>query len=218
MASDMQGLSLGRMLGVPIFVNWTALLILAFLIMQRDTSSPAAMAGAALYGLAVLGSILVHEMGHAAAGKRLGLAPQGIVIHGFGGLCAYGRAPRGKEGVLSSAAGPAAGLALSMILGGITFLVGSLLPAPILHLFREIVWFNLFWSVFNLLPMWPLDGGHVLWHALGLKVSAPRAWKITRYVGIGMAVIVALVGWAIGWTFAIIIAALSVMDLVQRDR
>lgn len=218
MARAMQGLSLGRMLGVPIIVNWTALLILAFLILQRDTSSPSAMAGAALYGLAVLGSILVHEMGHAAAGKRLGLAPQGIVIHGFGGLCAYGRAPRGKEGVLSSAAGPAAGLALAAVLGGVTFAVGGVLPAPIHRLFQEIVWFNLFWSVFNLLPMWPLDGGHVLWHGLRLKVSAPRAWKITRAVGITMAVIVALAGWAIGWTFAIIIAAMSVMDLLQRDR
>lgn len=214
----MQGLSLGRLLGVPVFVNWTALLILAIIVLQRDTSSPAAMAGAALYGLAVLGSILVHEMGHAAMGRRLGLAPQGIVIHGFGGLCAYGRAPRGREGVLSSAAGPAAGLSLGLAVWAVALVAGAALPAPITRLLHEVVWFNLFWSVFNLLPMWPLDGGHVLWHALRIRISAPRAWQITRAVGIALAILVALAGWAVGWTFAIIIAAMSMMDLLQRDR
>lgn len=213
----MNAIPLGRVFGVPVYVGMTALLILAFLVWSRGMHTPAQIATSLLFGLAVFSSILVHELGHAVVGRRLGLNPQRIIIHGFGGLCEYGRSPRAREGVLSSAAGPVAGLLLGAVAWGLMTLFGGVIPAPLSSLLGYVVWINLFWSVFNLLPMWPLDGGHVLWHGLRLKIPGGRAWKITRAVGIATALGVAAVGYMLGMVFVIIVAGFSLLDLLQRD-
>lgn len=213
----MDAIPLGRVLGIPLFASWSAFFILALVVLRNGTDSPSALATGLLYGVAVFGSILVHELGHAIVGRRLGLRPQGILLHGFGGLCQYGRSPRPSEGVYSSAAGPAAGLALGVVAWVVNLALGGMLPHQVGWLLKQLVWINIFWSLFNLLPMYPLDGGHLLWYGLRLKVPGGRAWKITRWVGIATAVLVALGGLATGMTFVLLVAGLSLMELIRKE-
>lgn len=206
---------LGRIFGVPIFATGSALLVLGFIVFGR-TGRGADVIAALLFGVVLFGSILVHELGHAVVGRRLGLAPQRILLHGFGGLCEYGRAPRPREGVYSGLAGPVAGL----ILGVVSLVLGVVLGPPQPHQISEIVWksaeINLFWSLFNLLPMYPLDGGSVMWHALRGKLNSGRAWDITRKVSIGFAILVGLVGLATGQFFIVIVAGLSLAQVMGQ--
>lgn len=206
---------LGRPFGVPVFATGSALLVAAFIVFGR--AGVGAHPGAALLHAGVLfGSILVHELGHAVVGKRLGLAPQRILLHGFGGLCEYGRAPRPREGVISGLAGPLAGLALGVIALIVWLVFGSSLSPTLADILSRAVWINLFWSLFNLIPMYPLDGGTVLWHGLRSRTSGARAWSITRTVGIGAAVLVGLVGLVTGEIFIAIVAGLSLAQLMSQ--
>ena len=129
-------------------------------------------------------SILIHEMGHVVAFRRYGIYSR-IVLHGFGGVAipstqssrAY-RTSRWKD-VIIYAAGPffqavfLAGL-LAISLGITTLHFFPNLPfvslAPVLATFVGVDWFvvlqlmvyaNLFWILFNLLPILPMDGGGI---------------------------------------------------------
>lgn len=213
----MNAFPIGRIYGLPIFANWSAVLILGFLVWSRAGSSHAELAQALLSGLIFFGSILVHELGHAFAGRRLGLAPQSILIHGFGGLCTYGRSPKAKEGLISAAAGPGAGLALGFLCLGLHAVLPDSVPRPLTQLLGDAIFFNLFWSVFNLLPMYPMDGGMALWHGLRMKQPGGRAWRWTRNVSITTCILVAIGGYLIGQTFMVIVAALVLMQNLQSD-
>lgn len=122
-------------------------------------------------------SILVHELGHGFAGRRYGARPE-ILLHGFGGLCYL---PNGnfsrKENILVSLAGPGAGFALAF---ATYILLLSLQPQNPYLLFALAfsLWVNVVWTVLNLLPILPLDGGQVFRDLLG-----PSRMHITRTVG-----------------------------------
>lgn len=107
-------------------------------------------------------SVLWHELGHGLAMRRFGY-PARIELVAMGGLTHWppDASPAARERLWVSAAGPAAGL----LLGGLVwFLARSAGPLPPLAgvLVRSLLWVNVFWSLFNLLPILPLDGSHVL--------------------------------------------------------
>lgn len=138
-----------------------------------------------LWVLVVTVSILVHEFGHALVARYYRLRP-GILLHGLGGLCHHDRATQDRHDVFIIAAGPGAGLGL----GVLTWIV-SLIAPPAL---ADTVWFgsvvsmslyvNIGWSLVNLLPIWPLDGGQ-LFRLAALRLAKPaRAEKITHYTAL----------------------------------
>lgn len=128
-------------------------------------------------------SILIHELGHILMGRWFG-ARGHILLTGFCGL-AIGASdlPRRSQRVLVSLAGPFAGFlfaglvaavawarypgATAAALHQILFLPidqGFDLPAPpewVADAIFYLLWINILWGAVNLLPIWPLDGGHV---------------------------------------------------------
>ncbi len=141
--------------------------------------------GTLLWVIIVTLSILVHELGHALVARYYGLRPS-ILLHGLGGLCNHDRAKRDRDDVFIIAAGPGAGL----LLGLVTWVVS--LKAPLTWMLNP--WFgpvvsmslyvNIGWSVVNLLPIWPLDGGQ-LYRLLMLRLVKPaRAEKVTHYTAL----------------------------------
>lgn len=180
---------------------------------------PSAIARSVIYAVAILLSILVHELGHAVVGRRLGLQPRRIVVHGFGGLCEYGRRPTPKQGVISAFAGPGAGLMLGalcfVLLMAVSF-AGPGVPYGLTVFLEQMVWINFVWSLFNLLPIHPLDGGSIMANGLQLVTTPRKAWQITRWVTIGLAIPVGILGFMSGYRFVPIILALIVMDKFRR--
>ena len=132
-----------------------------------------------LWILAMVPSILVHELGHALLMRRFGSRPH-IVLYGLGGLAVpdgYRFAPRRGARVLISLAGPIAGflLAAAVTLGCVAaqlpiafgtiwgvpvvpFVLQLGYPAGFLSFLLEI---SVAWGLLNLLPIFPLDGGQV---------------------------------------------------------
>jgi stage IV sporulation protein FB len=181
---------------------------------------------------AVLLSILVHELGHAAAMRLYGYYPW-IVLYGLGGLTCrdFGYARRSNhsesvEQVLVSLAGPMAGflLAAALILG--VFAAGyghslelrgpwRLVPYIVLQnarlgsLFNDVFFICTLWGLVNLLPIYPLDGGQIA-REVFLKFSPRDGIVQSLIVSIVVATIMAILFLSHhGWYEAILFGYLA---------
>jgi len=123
----------------------------------------------------VAASVLWHELGHALAMRRFGYAAE-IELVAMGGLTHWpdDADPTPHERLRVSAAGPLAGLALGGLSWALARAAGPLPPLASLVV-RDLLWVNVFWSLFNLLPLIPLDGSHVLEALHGLRPRLVRA-------------------------------------------
>jgi Zn-dependent protease len=212
----------GRIAGIPVGANWSALLIaLLFawslggelLPAQVPGLAPAAywLAGAAGAGL-FLASLLAHEIGHALVARRAGLRVRGITLWLLGGVAQLEDEPASPRDELRVAiVGPAISLALAGAFG-VAAAALSVVGAPAL-LVVVAAWLalgNVALGVFNLLPAAPLDGGRVLrgllWRRHGNRVrAAVTATRAGVWVGTGLVaygLLGAFTGWGIGtlWT------------------
>lgn len=205
-----------RVLGFPVRVDTSAWLVFGFVLLSRAGLGPAGLKDGIVLAGVLLVSILVHELGHALAARRLGLGPVGIMIHGFGGLTASSRPPTPRQGLLLTAAGPGAGLLLAAASAvGLVLLPGSDLRG----ILGQLLGINLFWSLFNLVPLHPLDGGMLLAHGLLAAGVAPlRTASVVRWVSLASAAIVGL--WAVlsGWWFLLVVVGFAAARHLKPGR
>lgn len=138
--------------------------------------------------------ILIHEFGHAFALQGFGYGASRIELQGFGGVTMNRRGgvrPPGKS-ILISLAGPVASALLGLASFVVLVVAGDAISAQ--SFWGELLWtmmaVNFFWAVFNMLPINPMDGGHIVLHALrwGLKDSR----KAVRYSAISSLVVLGL--------------------------
>lgn len=159
-------------------------------------------------------SILVHEMGHAMAFRAYGLDSR-VVLHGFGGLTT-------AEGVLSpgarivtSLAGPLSAL---LLIGLPAWLLESSGAAPSgagATVLSQIVWINVGWSLLNLLPVLPLDGGHVFLAVCDMTTKG-RGRRAAEILSVGVAGAIGLWAYREGFVFGAVLAlGLAAMNLGQ---
>jgi Zn-dependent protease len=217
------GLPLGRLLGVPVRLrpSWLLLAVLVTLAYGQagaagpDVRAPAGYVLGAGFVACLLLSVLLHEMGHALASRRLGTGVRGITLELLGGYTDMERdPPRPRVEAAVSLAGPAVSLALTVAAG----CIAAALPAgaPGTRLLGQIAVANAIIAVFNLLPGLPLDGGRAL-HALIWAVTGDqhRGRRVAGYAGLVLAVLLAgTVCWlalagpitALGVAFGLIMA------------
>src|SRR3954469_20180499 len=144
-----------RFLGIPVRVHPLFWLFTAFL------GNPDAGFEIVLPWIGcVFVSILVHEYGHGLMSRVFHFSPA-IVLYSMGGLCyseAERQTPWQRLAVLF--AGPGAGLLLFVCVWGGYHALGEPHLSPVgWRIFRNLIEINLYWSILNLFPIWPLDGG-----------------------------------------------------------
>jgi Zn-dependent protease len=170
---------LGRIGGIPISVDtsllWAAALF-TYVLWVRFSSVPAlaSWAAIALAAFAValfFGSVLVHELAHAAASRALRIPVEGVMLFFLGGATTARTEDRGPGAeFLVSAAGPAASLALGGTFWWLADLVRNV-NVPVAAAIGRVGWINVVIAAFNALPAFPLDGGRMLRAAI---------WKVGR--------------------------------------
>ncbi len=147
-----------KVLGIPTKIE-PSFFVLAFFLATGRGSSPALIVE---WLLVVFVSVLLHELGHALVARKFGVSPS-ITLCAMGGLTSWQSHPEltPLRHLLISLAGPAAGF----LFGGIVFLVGPRVldsEGFLASVYFDLLWVNVGWGIFNLLPMLPLDGGQVL--------------------------------------------------------
>lgn len=170
-------------LSFPVRIHWTFGLMALFIGGGFRLTGPDADWAPVLVAVVVIFvSILAHELGHALAGRRFGARPH-ILLHSMGGLCYLpGARFTRRESILVSLAGPAAGFGLALL----TWLAAQTLAPQmplVRYAFATSLYINIVWTVLNLMPILPLDGGQVLREVLG-----PARAATTRLVGVLAAV------------------------------
>jgi Zn-dependent protease len=196
------GIPLGRVLGVPVFLHVSWLLLAVFVTVAygqavgRRLDLGAGQAYLVGFGfvLALVLSVLLHELGHAVTARRYGIRVRGITLELLGGYTEMeGDAPRPFVEVVVSLAGPA----VSLVLGIGAAIATALLPIETVvgQVAFQLAAANIIVAVFNTLPGLPLDGGRAL-RAAVWAISGNRhlGTQVAGWTGRAVAVITLLGG------------------------
>ena len=192
-----------RIFGIPVRIDPTFLVIAALLGFGAGSVTEL------VTWVAVLTvSILVHELGHAVMFRAYGQRPH-ILLQGMGGLT-WGSGPlTGMRDIVVSLAGPLAGLVLLGLPAILLDRSGVELSATWDMVVRIAIYVNVVWSVVNLLPVLPLDGGNVTASVLR-RVMGPGGQQAAHKVSIAVAAAAALFAYRTGFVFGAMFAAFFV--------
>jgi Zn-dependent protease len=201
-----------RLAGIPVQVQpW-------FVVVAGLSALSLGNPARALIWLAIVTtSVLWHELGHALTMRSFGYAAW-IELHAMGGLAHWARGadPSALQALAVTVAGPGAGLLLGGAVWAVAQGAGPLPPLASLAV-DWMVWVNVAWSLFNLLPMLPLDGGHLLDHLSRLVSGATRptwvGWASTLTGGA-----VVLFGMSRGTPYLALLGAMGAAQGIARVR
>lgn len=217
MGNSKSSIKLMRIFGIRVGVDisWFVILFLAifwlsgvFKAVLGDDGTTAFIAAVAT-ALLFFASLLMHELGHALAARRAGIAVPRIDLWMLGGMARMDReADSPGEEFRIAAAGPLVSLLLAATCFGLAallkgtrqafetvILTGEVQVTPVFLVLSFLATMNLVIFLFNLLPAWPLDGGRIAraiaWRMTG---SRARATLISANLGRGLAFILAGLG------------------------
>jgi Zn-dependent protease len=216
MQSVRQGsIHLFRIAGVDLFLHWSWFLVAAYEIETRNGTYTSVIWNALEY-LALFLIVLLHEFGHALACRSVGGTANQIVLWPLGGV-AYVNPPQRPGATLwSIAAGPLVNVALLPFFVAAFFISRSLGWAHAMpdayHFLRAVLWINLSLLAFNILPIYPLDGGQILRSLLWFVLGRARSLLITTVLG--LLGILGFFGLAL-WLRSVWLGAISVFMLLN---
>jgi Zn-dependent protease len=180
-------LQIARVFGIPIYLHFSWLVLFGLIAWtlatgyfpaEEPTLPPLSYWLKGLVAsLLLFVSILLHELGHALAARRAGIATQSVTLFIFGGVAQLVREPDdGRTEFRMALAGPVVSFALAALFG--LAAAAPFLWSPARAVARYLALINLVLALFNLVPAFPLDGGRLfrglLWNAMG-KARATRA-------------------------------------------
>jgi Zn-dependent protease/predicted transcriptional regulator len=193
-------ISLGRVAGIQIGVNWSWVIVFALITWtlaagifpetNPGLSDGAYIALALVASALFFVSLLLHELGHAVQARRDGVEIEGITLWLFGGVAKFkGQFPSAGAEFRIAIAGPLVSLVL-----GVLFVLVAALAGMAEEIDAVTAWLgytNLTLLAFNLLPALPLDGGRVLrsllWWRKGDFAAATRtAATVGRAIAYGL--------------------------------
>jgi Zn-dependent protease len=224
---------IGRFLGVEVRMYWVAAILTPLLTLQ----GLARFTGGFLELLLLTGfmsaslfvTVWTHEMGHIAMGWRYGIRTPLITLSPLGGVAHMGSGATSPRRELAiSLAGPAVHLAWLAICWPLARLVpyGTLTIDGFAH---DPLWFalqvlfetNRWLLLFNLLPLFPMDGGRALRALIALRLHPNRATMIATAIGLAGNIGLALWGFVqpdYQGTILALIGITNVLSCLQERR
>jgi Zn-dependent protease/DNA-directed RNA polymerase subunit RPC12/RpoP len=188
-----------RLFGVDVFLHWSWFFILFYNI-QYPFRQYTSAAWNGYECIALFTIVLLHEFGHALACRQVGGTANQIVLWPLGGVAYVSPPQRAGAMLWSIAAGPLVNVALAPVLLGMGWLghvAGWSETMPNVYmLVWSICFTNIVILIFNLLPVYPLDGGQILRSLLWFPFGRARSLIIATAVGfVGVAALITLAIW-----------------------
>lgn len=175
-----------RILGIDVYLHWWWFLAAAYELQVRkgDYSSP--LWNMLEYvGLFVI--VTMHEFGHALACRQVGGQANQIILWPLGGVAYVDPPPRPGAVLWSIAAGPLVNVGLFFVLTPLWLLSRTMAwpeALPNLYQLLTAIWYiNCVLLVFNLLPIYPLDGGQILQSLLWFVLGRARSLIVATLIG-----------------------------------
>jgi stage IV sporulation protein FB len=190
---------IAKITGIQIRLHLTFLVLLAWVGFGNGLEKGwlSALTGVALV-LLVFSCVLLHELGHAWAARRFGIRTPDITLLPIGGIARLERLPeRPSEEIVVALAGPLVSAGLALVFGIASGFTLPLLEGEIQEwgqLFSKLFTINCGLLLFNMLPVFPMDGGRVLRALLALHFNYRRSTRIAATIGQSLALVLGLVG------------------------
>lgn len=184
---------LGSIGKTPIDVD-VSFLFVAALWVANEYQNEKDLKVALLWAPVLFISVLLHELAHAAMIAAFGYGSSQIVLSGMGGVTYNRRHARPWHDLVISVAGPASSFLLAFVAYYFFNTVPFLRQDPMLFRFMPIlIWANLGWGIFNLIPVSPLDGGHAVRNFFRMFLRERTAFVISVWIALIVGVIVVLI-------------------------
>lgn len=202
-----ENLSLGRIFGIHVGLNWSLLVVAALIAWSLATSIlPSAAPGqtseaywiaGVLSAFVFLASLLAHELAHSVVATRRGVRVEGITLWLFGGVSRFSSETNSPGAqALITFVGPLTSLVLGVAFYLVSVAVGGgsgIVPVTL----SWLGYINITLGVFNLVPAFPLDGGRLLQSLIWLRTGDRlRATRIAARIGMGFAYLLIAYGLA----------------------
>src|SRR6185295_19070919 len=193
-------IKLFRLAGIQVYLHWSWLLLIIYFFSVR-AGSYASHSWAALEYFGLFAIVLMHEFGHALACRSVGGKADQIVLWPLGGVAYVDPPQRPGATLWSIAAGPLVNVVLLpvlTVLGVLSRNLGWADAMPNAHGLLRALWFINFWLlIFNMLPIYPLDGGQILRSLLWFVLGRARSLMVASIVGfVGVAGLVCVAALA----------------------
>ncbi len=189
-----------QLFGITVYLHWAWLIVAYFQIKYRIPTYTSPVFGVLEY-LTLFLLVLIHEFGHQLACRSVGGKTHDIVLWFLGGV-AYVSPPQRPGAMLwSIAAGPLVNVALIPVFSIVWWLgysAGWNETLPDVYHFVRTLWFiNTILLVFNLMPVYPLDGGQILRSLLWFLFGRARSLLIASSIGfVGVGGLLLFAFWA----------------------
>jgi Zn-dependent protease len=184
-----------RLFGIDVYLHW-----LWFLMAWYEVTSRRGQYGSVAWNIAEYVTlfliVLLHEFGHALACKSVGGKAERITLWPLGGVAFVQPPQRPGAWLWSIAAGPLVNVILLPITWGIYFWIqsGAIAASPDLRQYvLSVATINVVLLVFNMLPIYPLDGGQILRALLWFVIGRARSLIVASVIGLlGALAVIAL--------------------------
>lgn len=164
-----EGIQIGRVYGIPIYLHTSWFIIFALIAgsfyseyeaLHLDIPTPRLALLGILTSLLFCASLIIHEVAHSIVAKHYKIPVASITLFIFGGVSRITREPnRAIEEFNIGVAGPLSSLLLGL---GFWLLYRNAGTNEVLKtLASSLAWINVSLGIFNLIPGFPLDGGHI---------------------------------------------------------
>jgi Zn-dependent protease len=176
--------------GIQVYLHWSWLLIAVLELQFRANSYSSQLWNVAEY-LSLFAIVLLHEFGHATACRQVGGRADEIVLWPLGGIAFVSPPPRPGPVLWSIAAGPLVNVLLVPVTEGALSLADNQgLPQinpDANHFLLTLTRLNEGLLIFNMLPIYPLDGGQILQALLWFIMGQARSLMVVSVIGMAVA-------------------------------
>jgi len=209
----MRNLHLAKIGGIDLYLHWSWFLVALIEIQARSGAYTSVVWNVAEY-LALFAIVTVHEFGHAFACRSVGGRADRIMLWPLGGIAFVDPPPRPGPVLWSIAAGPLVNVVLLWPLFQLSAWVAALpgVDINLALLAHSVAWINLALLVFNVIPVYPLDGGQILQSLLWFLIGRARSLMAAAAIGIVGAGAFALYAFSVGNWLLVAIAAFVLME------
>lgn len=185
---------LGTIGGIGVFIHWTFSILILFIIFSsyRAGQDASQMLWMIAFVLCIFGTVFLHELGHATAAKRYHIKTKDITLLPIGGVARLERMPeKPSEELIVALAGPAVNVVIAVVCSFFVVFPETQQQAEVqlmagIHAGNFLLNFfmiNIWLSVFNLIPAFPMDGGRVLRALLSMRIPRVKATLIAARTG-----------------------------------